>query len=177
MKQLLWLPLYLLPLTACGQKDEIYDDYTGKTVEGHDHDHDGDGKPDHAPDEHDDHEHGDHDHDHDHDHDEVSLGTMTIGEYQVECGQGHGPLVAGEESHLVVKLPFNDSGATIVRAWIGTADRTLSRVAKGEYAASHDDYDVHAVAPIPLPEGVQWWVEIERPDGSKATGSIQPKLP
>ncbi len=174
MNHSLWLALFLLPLMGCGDKQEIYDDHTGKAVEGQGHDHDGDGKPDHEPHEHD--EEGGHSAD-DHDHDEVPLGTMTIGEYQVECGQGHGPLVAGEESHLVVKLPFNDSGATIVRAWIGTADRTLSRVAKGEYAASHDDYDVHAVAPIPLPEGVQWWVEIERPDGSKLTGSIQPQLP
>lgn len=173
MKQLLWLPLYLLPLTACGQKDEIYDDYTGKTVEGHDHDHDGDGKPDHADHEHDDHEHGDHDHDHD----EVALGTMTIGEHQIECRQGHGPLVAGEESFLVVKLPFSDAGGTIVHAWIGTSDRSQAKVARATYSTADDQYTVHAVAPYPLPDGVQWWVELERLDGSKAIGSIQPTLP
>ena len=33
-----------------------------------------------------------------------------------------------------VKLPYNDKGATIVRAWIGTEDRLKSVAGKGEYA-------------------------------------------
>lgn len=61
-----------------------------------------------------------------------------------------------------------------MRAWIGTEDRTLSYVGKGEYAASHDDYDIHAVAPDPLPPGAKWWIEIEKPDGSKGIGSAEP---
>lgn len=112
--------------------------------------------------------------DHEHAHDEVSLGTVTIGDMKVELAQGHGKVEAGKESHLVVKLPYNDKGATVVRAWIGTDDRTMSLVGKGEYAPSHDDYDVHAMAPDPLPEDVMWWIEIEKPDGTKTVGSAKP---
>lgn len=108
----------------------------------------------------------------DHEHDEVSLGKFDIAGIMVEAAQGHGTVEAGKEGHLVIKLPYKDQGATVVRAWIGTEDRTLSSVGKGEYAASHDDYDIHAVAPDPLPGGTKWWLEIEKPDGTKAVGSL-----
>lgn len=111
---------------------------------------------------------------HDHAHDEVSLGTVEVGDMKVELAQGHGKIEAGKEGHLVVKLPYNDKGETIVRAWIGTNDRTMSQVGKGEYAPSHDDYDVHAVAPDPLPEDVMWWIEIQKPDGTKLVGLARP---
>ena len=111
----------------------------------------------------DDHVHGD---------DEVSLGTFDIGGISVEAAQGHGNVEAGKEGHLVIKLPYKDNGATVVRAWIGTDDRTLSSVGKGEYAPSHDDYDIHAIAPSPLPVGTKWWLELENPDGAKSVGSI-----
>ena len=110
----------------------------------------------------------------DHEHAEDPLGTVTIGGLEVELAQEHGGIAAGKEGHLVVKLPYADHGSTIVRAWIGTEDRTLSYVGKGEYAPSHDDYDVHATAPDPLPENSRWWVEIEKPDGTKLVGSVQP---
>ena len=110
---------------------------------------------------------------HGHEHDEVSLGSATIGEMTVEFAQGHGKVEAGKEGHLVVKLPHNDKGATTVRAWIGTEDRLKSVVGKGTYAPSHDDYDIHAVAPDPLPENVMWWVEIQKPDGEKVVGSVK----
>lgn len=112
----------------------------------------------------------------DHAHDEVPLGKVTIGELEVELAQGHGKVEAGKESHLVVKLPHNDKGETIVRAWLGTEDRTNSVVGKGEYAPSHNDYDVHAVAPDPLPDNVRWWIEIQKPDGTKIVGSIEPRM-
>lgn len=112
----------------------------------------------------------------DHAHDEDPLGAALIGDLEVELAQGHGAVVAGQEAHLVVKLPYTDSGSTVVRAWIGTADRTLSYVGKGEYAPAHDDYDIHATAPDPLPAGTQWWIEIEQPDGTRQTGSAQPIL-
>lgn len=142
--------------------------------DGHDHDH-GAGTHTHA----DGSTHADHDaeaghDDHDHDHEEIALPSATIGDMVVELAQAHGPLVAGEEAHLVVKLPYTDQGATIVRAWIGSEDRTLSFVGRGEYAASHDDYDIHAMAPDPLPEGSLWWIEIEKPDGETVFGSAQP---
>ncbi len=112
----------------------------------------------------------------DHEHAEDSLGTVTIGELEVELAQGHGGVVAGQEAHLVVKLSYSDVGSTVVRAWIGTEDRTLSYVGKGEYARSHDDYDIHATAPDPLPENPRWWIEIELADGTKLVGSAQPIL-
>ena len=111
-------------------------------------------------------------HKHDHAHDEVDLGKFDIQGISVEVAQGHGSVAAGKESHLVIKLPYKDNGATTVRAWIGLEDRTQSSVGKGQYAASHDDYDIHATAPKPLPDGAKWWVEIEKPDGTKAIGSF-----
>jgi hypothetical protein len=127
------------------------------------------------------HMHGEgnaHAHDDDHEHDEVELGTFEFGNppMQVGLAQSHGSIEAGKEGHLVVKLPYNDGGATIVRAWLGTDDRTLSYVGRGEYAASHDDYDIHAMAPDPLPENTMWWIEIEKPDGTKVIGSAKPKM-
>lgn len=108
------------------------------------------------------------------DHEEIPLGEIMIGGMRVELAEGHGAIAPGKEGHLIVKLPYNDNGVTVVRAWIGTEDRTLSFVGLGEYAASHDDYDIHAIAPDPLPTDARWWVEIERPDGTKAVGSAEP---
>jgi hypothetical protein len=109
-------------------------------------------------------------------HDEESLGTVRIGDLTVELAQGHGAVTAGHEGHLVVKLPYSDDGATDVRAWIGTEDRLSSYVGLGTYAPDHDDYDVHATAPDPLPASPRWWIELEKPDGSKLVGSALPIL-
>ena len=181
MKRLLafWMTVALVFAIACGggsgttaggdpDRDHGQDHADGD----HDHDHDHD------------HAHGadDQDHaghfgdDHDHDHEVEPLGTVAIGDLEVELAQGHGPIAAGEESHLVVKLPYSDDGETTVRAWLGVEDRTLSHVGRGEYAASHGDYDIHAIAPDPLPEGVMWWVEIEKPDGTTSVGSAKPQV-
>lgn len=144
-------------LTSCGEKEHGHDH-----AEGQDHDHGTETAEAHG---------------HDHDHgDEVELGVLTAGDMQIAASQSHGNVEAGKEGHLVIKLPHNDAGATVVRAWIGTEDRTLSTVGRGEYAAGHNDYDIHAMAPNPLPEGTMWWVEIEKPDGTKAIGSIAPKM-
>lgn len=121
-------------------------------------------------------DHADGSGDHDHAHDEVELDPVMIGGMRIELAQGHGAVAAGEEGHLVVKLPYNDNGATTVRAWIGGEDRTMSMVGNGEYAPSHDDYDIHAVAPDPLPATTMWWIEIEKPDGTKIIGSAEPIL-
>lgn len=137
------------------------------TNETHVHD-DGSTHADHGDDAHADGE--------DHAHDEAPLGKVTIGDMEIELAQGHGKVEAGKEGHLVVKLPYSDNGSTIVRVWLGTEDRTLSQVGKGEYAASHDDYDVHAVAPSPLPDNVMWWIEIAKPNGTKVVGAAKPLL-
>ena len=159
---LLLIPALVLWLSACNGES------------GDDHDDDGththaDGTV-HSNDDHSDDDQGDHAHD------EVAIGTFTIGDMQIEAAQGHGAVEPGKECHLVIKLPYSDDGQTMVRAWIGVEDRTSddsSRVQKAEYAASHDDYDVHVVAPATLVEGAAWWIEIEKPDGTKAVGSFR----
>ena len=141
---------------------------------GHGHDHGSDT-----------HEHGeDHSHTHadgsthaDHaqdDHDETPLEPITIGDMTIELAQGHGSIAPNKEGHLVVKLPYSDDGATVVRAWIGTDDRTLSFVGMGEYTASSNQYDIHAIAPETLSDDTMWWIELEKTDGSKLIGSAKP---
>ena len=147
--------------TFCGQLSHVRSAFFGVGTHG-----DGSTHAEHADDANETRGHG-------HD-DEVALPAATIGDMKVELAQGHGAIKAGAEGHLVVKLPYSDNGETVVRAWIGTEDRTLSYVGKGEYALSHDDYDVHAVAPDPLPENAMWWIEIEKPDGTKVLGSAKP---
>jgi hypothetical protein len=149
-------------LVGCGEKKAA-------TAEDHGHSHpagETSTTPQEAKKTEDDHAHGA----------EVPLGKFKAGELEIEAAQGHGMVAAGQEGHIIIKLPYKDDGASIVRAWIGTEDRTLSAVGKGEYAPSHDDYDIHAVAPSPLPADVKWWVEVEKPDGTKLVGSIAPKM-
>lgn len=162
-----------LALAGCGESGSSDDhshgpDHNEHAAGTHVHD-DGSMHADHA-DEHDE----DHMGEEEHAHDEVPLDAAMIGGLTVQLAQGHGAVEPGKESHLVVKLPYSDNGATIVRAWIGTEDRTLSFVGKGEYAPSHDDYDIHAMAPDPLPENTMWWIEVEKPDGTKGVGSAKP---
>jgi hypothetical protein len=88
-------------------------------------------------------------------------------------------IAAADDRHsrfgdLVIEVSSTCTVVLIVRAWIGTEDRTMSFVGKGEYAPSHDDYDIHAIAPDPLPENAMWWIEIEQPDGTKVVGSARP---
>jgi hypothetical protein len=176
MKEILIIPTFAIALLLTGCSD-------------HDHPHDAEGAHDHAHDvveTAEAHGHPDegaeaHGHAHsameDYGHDEkVALGTFKAGALSIEASQGHGAVQAGKEGHLTLKLPYNDHGATVVRAWIGTEDRTLSAVGKGSYTASDDVYDIHAVAPSPLPENVKWWVSLEKPDGTEIIGSIEPKM-
>lgn len=158
------LPAFALSaaLVGCGEKETpITDDHGHPHKEGEAH-----GEPGADAMAEDDHDHGE----------EIALGTFQAGDLEIEAAQNHGNVEAGKEGHLIIKLPYKDDGASVVRAWIGTEDRTMSAVGKGEYAASHDDYDIHAVAPSPLPDDVKWWVEIEKPDGTKLVGSIDPKM-
>ena len=159
---------YIIPaaLAALGLFTGCGDSTTSSTPapdDDHGHAHE-DGKGDHA--------HEEKEEEHEHEHEEIALGTHDVGGISVEAAQGHGNVEPGKEGHLVIKLPYNDNGETVVRAWIGTDDRTLSATGKGEYAPSHDDFDIHAIAPDPLPNGAKWWLEIEKPDGTKTVGSI-----
>lgn len=145
----------------------------GGSGDDHDHSHE-DGTHTHA----DGTVHRDGDHDDSHDESEhgpaVPLAAATIGDIQVELAQGHGPLKPNAESHLVVKLPYSDNGATVVRAWIGSEDRTLSMVGKGDYTASTNQYDIHAGVPSEVSSTTMWWIEIEKPDGTKMIVSAKP---
>lgn len=156
----LMIPVFALTafVTSCGDEQNA-------TADEHGHPHE-DEMSEAQPNESEDHDHGK----------EVALGTFTAGDLEIEAAQAHGEVKAGEEGHLVIKLPYDDNGSSIVRAWIGTEDRTLSTVGKGEYAPSHDDYDIHTMAPDPLPADAKWWVEVEKPDGTTAVGSIAPKI-
>ncbi|MGA0901022.1 MAG: hypothetical protein ACO3SO_11530 [Luteolibacter sp.] len=158
----LMLPIlaFSVGLIACGEKKSGHD----HPHDDHDHPH-GEGNVENRED------HGDHDHG-----EETELGSFKVGDLDIQAAQAHGSLAAGKEGHLVIKLPYKDGGSSIVRAWIGTEDRTLSQVGKGVYTPSHDDYDIHTMAPSPLPEGVKWWVEVQKPDGTKLVGSVTPKL-
>lgn len=162
MKQTLIIPAFALSalLIGCGEKESNTTGAAASSEEAHGHPHDGEEADAHA------HAEGE----------EVPLGTFKAGDMEIDAAQGHGMVEAGKEGHLVVKLPYKDDGATVVRAWIGTDDRTLSAVGKGDYAPSHDDYDIHAIAPSPLPADAKWWVELEKPDGTKIVGSIAPKM-
>jgi hypothetical protein len=166
-KRYLMIPAFALSalLVSCGEKKSAAaGDHGHPHPEGEAHGHPHEGKK--AEQDHSDHDHGE----------EIALGTFMAGELEIEAAQGHGMVEAGKEGHLIIKLPYKDDGASVVRAWIGTEDRTLSAVGKGEYAPSHDDYDIHAMAPSPLPADVKWWVEVEKPDGTKLVGSIAPKM-
>lgn len=159
-----------LSVTGCEEQSGTHGTTTGEhghaDGDGHDHDgagHDGDG------DGHD----GDDGHA-DGDHDLAPLGTVTVGDMEVEAFQGHGEAAAGKELHLVVKLAGGDASST-VRAWIGTDDRYASVVALAEYSAEQGGYELHAVAPDPLPESASWWIEVEMPDGRTHVGSVAMK--
>ncbi len=146
-------------LVGCEQQEHTtVSDAAEPAEEAHDQPHDEESR--------DDHDHGQ----------EESLGSFQAGDLEIEAAQAHGAIEAGKEGHLVIKLPYSDDGATVVRSWIGTEDRTMSSVGKGEYAPSHDDYDIHTMAPDPLPADAKWWVEVEKPGGTTVVGSIAPKM-
>ena len=106
---------------------------------------------------------------------EHPLGTIEVGGLPVQLTQVGG-IAPGKAAYMMVRLPESDRGASVVRAWIGTEERTLSYVGKGAYARSHDDHDLKVFAPDPLPAGARWWIEIETPDGALLLGSAEPIL-
>ncbi len=168
IKTTLTIPAFAMSalLIGCGEKEPNTAGSPPPAKEAHGHAHEGEDDHAHEGEEGHAHEEGE----------EVSLGTFMAGEMEIEAAQGHGMVEAGKEGHLVIKLPYKDDGASVVRAWIGTEDRTMSAVGKGDYAPSHDDYDIHAMAPSPLAADAKWWVEVEKPDGTKTVGSIAPKM-
>lgn len=120
--------------------------------------------------------HTDHADDHDDSLQKIPLDTIVINGMSIQLSQSHGPVGAGEEEHLIVTIDNGDADIIGVRAWIGTEDRTLSYVGKGEYSVINDAYDIHTSAPDALDDNTMWWIEIEMADGTKHTGSIKPVM-
>lgn len=186
-----YLPALLLAaLCGCNGADEppAPPGGAGAAVNAADHDHDHD--HDHA---HDDHDH-DHDHAHDHDHgdafpddleppdlsppgsehvlhsDERLIGDAPIARMDMYGVQALGPVRPGEPARLWVFLSRDDGGRTMVRAWIGTNRRADFDVVLGRYDAERGGHVIDTVAPDPLPPMAQWFVELQRPDGTRHTG-------
>lgn len=155
-----------LPVAGCEEQGTSKGTTAGEHAhaEGDGHDHDGAG---HMGDE---HMGGDHD-----EAEQVALGAVTVGDMEVQAFQGHGQAAPGKELHLVVRLPGGDTGASTVRGWIGTDDRYGSVVAKADYSAQAGGYELHALAPDPMPENASWWIEVEMPDGKTHVGSVPVK--
>jgi len=131
------------------------------------------------------HDHGDDGHSHDdaegteaHPHgDDFELGPITLGEDTFEVWQSHGNAEPGKELHLSIDGGSMDSGGrswgdVTLRAWIGTADRLSSLVARGEYDTENNRFNAHAIVPDPTPEGSAWWIEMELPDGTKHVSNV-----
>jgi len=145
-------------IAGCGGSDDSSD------MHGDDHDH--------PHGEHDGHDHGDgQDHGVTEEHGPMmDLANFAIGDMDVHAQQAGGPVRAGQEYVLFVTLPESNAAQPVVRAWIGTDDRTLSGgVATADYEEGH--YHVHVMAPTPLPQDAMWWVEVEQADGTKLVGS------
>lgn len=109
-----------------------------------------------------------------HSHGERPMGSIQMENLTVGLMQGHGGLKAGATSHLQVKLPYTDGGATTVHAWLGGPQRPRASAGKGEFDAGRGVYDVHANAPAVITADTKWWIEVQRPDGTKVTGSATP---
>ncbi|MEM6333832.1 MAG: hypothetical protein AAF823_10890 [Planctomycetota bacterium] len=106
---------------------------------------------------------------------EVKLEPATAGDVTLELAQGHGPLTPGGVGHLAIRLPYSDDGQTKIRVWIGGQDSAGTTVADAIYVPPRDYYDVHMPTPDPLPQDALWWIEVEKPDGTKALASAQPR--
>lgn len=68
------------------------------------------------------------------------------------------------EGALSVKVDGANPADLILRVWLGSEDRSGSVVAKAEYhdEPDHKDFDAHVELPDPMPEGAQWWVEVQK---------------
>ena len=109
-------------------------------------------------------------------HMEIPLEPVSIDGMDLILTQNHGPVNAGEEEHLIIRITENGDEIEAVRAWIGGEDRSMSYVGKGEYSLLSDAYDIHTIAPDPLPENAMWWIELEKRDGTKVVVSTKPAI-
>jgi hypothetical protein len=125
------------------------------------------------------HSHGDETHSHAEEshaavdlHESIPLGSISISELTFELTQNHGIVDPGEEEHLIIKFTEGDQSTLTVRAWIGSEDKTRSYVGIGEYSADQGVFNIHTTAPDSLMPDAKWWIEVEKPNGTKDVVSV-----
>lgn len=119
----------------------------------------------------DDHAGHDHDHEHTDGHShgaEVSLGSATIGGFEIKAVR-EGDVKPGGE--VAIDLSIGGTAKpSAIRLWIGTEDAKGSIKAKAE--AEGAGWHAHVEAPAALPQGAKLWIEVEAEGGAKSVGSL-----
>lgn len=100
----------------------------------------------------------------------VSLGTVKIGDYEVEAFQ-EGKVTAGKEGTFQLKLK-GQGEPDAIRVWIGIESGRGS--SKGKAHKHGDTIEVHCDVPDPIPEGAKLWIELET-GKTKTKGSLDYK--
>ncbi len=92
-----------------------------------------------------------------HDAKSVSLGTVKIGDYEVEAFQ-QGKVTAGKEATFQLKLK-GPGEPDAIRVWVGIESGRGS--AKGKAHKHGDTIEVHCDTPDPIPQDAQLWIELD----------------
>lgn len=100
----------------------------------------------------------------------VSLGTVKIGDYEVEAFQ-EGKVTAGKEGTFQLKLK-GQGEPDAIRVWIGIESGRGS--SKGKAHKHGDTIEVHCDVPDPIPENAKLWIELET-GKTKTKGSLNYK--
>lgn len=100
----------------------------------------------------------------------VSIGTVKIGQYEVEAFQ-EGSVTAGKEATFQLKLK-GEGEPEAIRVWIGIESARGS--SKGKAHKHGDVIEVHCDVPETIPEGAKLWIELEQ-GGSKTKGAVDYK--
>jgi hypothetical protein len=97
-----------------------------------------------------------------------SLGTLKIGDYEIEALQ-QGKIDAGKECVFEIKIIKGAPEPKAIRAWIGVETGRGSMKAKSHKHG--DEISIHCEVPDPVPEGSKLWIELET-DAGKTRGSL-----
>ncbi|MEO0513001.1 MAG: hypothetical protein AAF108_08910 [Planctomycetota bacterium] len=151
-----------LALGGCGNESGTPDTDSHSEHDDHEgHDHGEDGHDDHEG-----HDHGDGGHDdHGAEHD---LGSVTIAGTTLSISMG-GEVEPTAVLHLDIVRTDGPEPAAI-RVWIG--DEAATGALKGRATGSGGDYHADTEVPAELTPDAALWIEIEKADGSRETGSI-----
>jgi hypothetical protein len=105
-----------------------------------------------------------------HDAKSVSLGTVKIGDYEVEAFQ-EGKVTAGKEATFQLKLK-GPGEPDAIRVWIGIESGRGS--AKGKAHKHGQTIEAHCDVPNPIPENAQLWIELDTA-GTKLKAALDHK--